>query len=132
MLESGPLMFLTKSPRSPFGALLAAGGALLCVGAAPAPPPDQFLAALSAPRISENLRTLASVPRLAGTPADRRMADWVAGRLREAGLDVEISEYRAWLPYPVAISVEALSPEPYRCRLEEEGNLVDPDTTMPD
>jgi len=122
---------------------LALAGGLLASPAAPSPAPEiapvpapaptaqRLLQHLGADRIASNLKTLASVPRLAGTPTDRRMADWVAGQLKEAGLKVEVSEYQVWLPYPVSISVEALAPEPYKCRLREAGNLIDPDTTMP-
>ena len=108
---------------------MAALAVLLCAGAAPAP--RRFLDLLDPGRISASLRTLSSVPRLAGTPADRKMADWVSARLADAGLKVEVAEYKVWLPYPVRISVEATGPEAYRCRLSESGNLVDPDTTMP-
>src|SRR5678815_1429267 len=107
MLESGAAMppdddMRNRTVASRTVRLIAAVAlSLMCAGAAPSS--QQVVSGIGAERISANLRTLASVPRLAGTPADRRMADWVAGQLRDAGLEVEIAEYQVWLPYPVSI-----------------------------
>jgi N-acetylated-alpha-linked acidic dipeptidase len=47
---------------------------------------------------------------MAGTPEDKATADYVAQKFRAAGLDTEIVEYKAWMNYPVEISVDITAP----------------------
>jgi N-acetylated-alpha-linked acidic dipeptidase len=58
----------------------------------------------------EHLRILTQAPHMAGTPEDKATADYVAQKFRQAGLDTEIVEYKAWFNYPVEISVAISAP----------------------
>jgi N-acetylated-alpha-linked acidic dipeptidase len=59
----------------------------------------------------EHLRILTQAPHLAGTVEDKATADYVASKFREAGLDTEIVEYKAWFNYPLEISVDVTAPD---------------------
>ena len=63
------------------------------------------------PKLAEqHLKTLTAVPHMAGTPEDRKTAEYVAERFREAGLETRIDEYKVWMSYPAEISVTATAP----------------------
>ena len=63
------------------------------------------------PKLAEtHLRTLTAAPHMAGTPEDRKTAEYVAERFREAGLETRIDEYKVWINYPAEISVDATAP----------------------
>src|SRR5947209_4971129 len=67
-----------------------------------------FLAVPDAQLAGEHLRILTSEPHMAATPEDRKTADYVAQKFREAGLDTKIVEYKVWLagkPDEVALQI---------------------------
>jgi N-acetylated-alpha-linked acidic dipeptidase len=70
----------------------------------------RFLAVPDSKLAEEHLRTLTKAPHMAGTPADKATADYVAEKFRAAGLDTEIVEYKVWINYPLEISVEVTAP----------------------
>lgn len=70
----------------------------------------QFLAVPDPKLAREHLRILTKAPHIAGSPADKATADYVASKFREAGLETEIVEYRVWLNYPKEISVDITAP----------------------
>ena len=70
----------------------------------------RFLAVPDPKLAEEHLRTLTKVPHMAGTIEDKATADYVAEKFREAGLDTEIVEYKAWINYPLEISVDLTAP----------------------
>ncbi len=53
---------------------------------------------------------LTQAPHMAGTVEDKATADYVAQKFREAGLETEIVEYKAWFNYPQEISVDITAP----------------------
>jgi N-acetylated-alpha-linked acidic dipeptidase len=69
-----------------------------------------FLAVPDPKLAEEHLRILTQAPHMAGTPEDKATADYVAQKFRQAGLDTEIVEYKAWFNYPVEISVAISAP----------------------
>ncbi len=71
---------------------------------------SRFLAVPDPKLAEEHLRTLTKVPHMAGTIEDKTTADYVADKFREAGLDTEIVEYKAWFNYPQEISVDLTAP----------------------
>ncbi len=71
---------------------------------------QQFLAVPDAARAGEHLRILTAEPHIAGSPEDRKTAEYVAQVFREAGLETEIVEYKVWLNYPAEIRVEIDAP----------------------
>ncbi len=71
---------------------------------------QQFLAVPDAARAGEHLRILTAEPHIAGSPEDKKTAEYVAQVFREAGLETEIVEYKVWLNYPAEIRVEIEAP----------------------
>jgi N-acetylated-alpha-linked acidic dipeptidase len=70
----------------------------------------RFLAVPDPKLAEEHLHTLTQAPHMAGTAEDKATADYVARKFREAGLDTEIVEYKAWINYPSEISVDITAP----------------------
>ena len=71
---------------------------------------SRFLA-VPDPKLAEaHLKTLTQAPHIAGSAEDRATAEYVAGKFREAGLETEIVEYKAWINYPQEISVDQTAP----------------------
>ena len=70
----------------------------------------QFLAVPDPKLAEEDLRVLTAEPHIAGSPEDRKTAEYVARKFREAGLDVEIAEYTVSMNYPTEVSVDVVAP----------------------
>jgi N-acetylated-alpha-linked acidic dipeptidase len=66
-----------------------------------------FLAVPDAQLAGQHLRILTAEPHLAATPEDRKTAEYVAEKFRQAGLDTEIVPYRVLLNQPRVVRVEA-------------------------
>jgi len=71
----------------------------------------RFLAVPDTRLLDRHMRALTSEPHIAGTPEDRKTADYVASRFREAGLETSLVEYRVWMNYPKEISIDVTAPE---------------------
>lgn len=67
----------------------------------------RFLDVPDAKLAGEELKTLTAEPHMAGTPEDRKTADYVAQKFRAAGLDTEIVPYRVLMNQPKVVKVEA-------------------------
>jgi len=65
--------------------------------------PDPHLA-------EEHLRILTQAPHVAGSPEDRKTAEYVAQKFREAGLDTQIVEYKVLLSFPQEVSIDIVAP----------------------
>jgi N-acetylated-alpha-linked acidic dipeptidase len=70
----------------------------------------RFLAVPDPKLAEEHLRILTQAPHIAGSPEDKATAEYVAKKFREAGLDTEIVEYKAWINYPSEINVDMTAP----------------------
>ena len=98
---------------------------------------SRFLAVPDPKLAEEHLRTLTKVPHMAGTIEDKATADYVADKFREAGLDTEIVEYKAWFNYPLEISVDLTAPAgvemhgPTREHVNNDPYQDDPRVVMP-
>lgn len=71
---------------------------------------QKFIAVPEPGRAEENLRILTAEPHVAGSPEDRKTADYVAKKFKEAGLDTSIVEYKVWMNRPAEISVAVTAP----------------------
>jgi N-acetylated-alpha-linked acidic dipeptidase len=71
---------------------------------------EKFLAVPDPKLAREHLRILTAAPHIAGSPEDRKTAEYVAQKFREAGLDTRIDSYSVWLNLPRQILVEATAP----------------------
>jgi N-acetylated-alpha-linked acidic dipeptidase len=58
----------------------------------------------------QHLKTLTAAPHMAGTPEDRKTADYVAQRFREAGLETRLEEYKVWMNYPIEVRITTTAP----------------------
>ncbi len=56
-----------------------------------------FLAVPSAALAKEHLRMLTAEPHVAGSPEDKKTAEYVLQKYKEAGLDAYIQEYKIWM-----------------------------------
>ncbi|HLQ51305.1 MAG TPA: hypothetical protein VK129_07380, partial [Terriglobales bacterium] len=71
---------------------------------------SRFLAVPDAKLAEEHLRILTAEPHIAGSPEDKKTADYVAQKFREAGFDVEVAEYKIWMNLPAEVSVSITNP----------------------
>ena len=71
-------------------------------------------------------------PHLSGTAGAAIVADDVKNALVDAGLEVEVFEYRAYLSLPKAVSVDLTAPVTQTLRVSEPPSPLDPDTSHPD
>ena len=69
-----------------------------------------FLAVPSAELAKEHLRILTAEPHMAGTPEDKKTADYVLQKYKAAGLDAYIQEYKVWMNTPSEIHVNLVAP----------------------
>jgi len=97
----------------------------------------KFLAVPDPKLAEQHLRVLTQAPHVAGSPEDKATADYVAQKFREAGLDVEMVEYRVWMNYPSEISVDVTAPAdvhmhgPRREHVEGDSYADDPRVITP-
>jgi N-acetylated-alpha-linked acidic dipeptidase len=76
-------------------------------------PPDleKLFLGVPDPKVAEeDMRVLTAAPHIAGSLEDKKTADFVAQKFREAGLETEIVEYKVWINYPSEISVDVVAP----------------------
>ena len=97
----------------------------------------RFLSVPDPKRAEEHLEILTKAPHMAGTAEDKATADYVAQQFRDAGLDTEIVEYKAWINYPVEISLDLTAPAgvemhgPTREHVDNDRCQDDPRVVMP-
>ncbi len=71
---------------------------------------QKFLAGPDAKRAEATHEKLTLEPHVAGSEADRRVANYILGELRAAGLQAEIEEFQVLLPEPRSIKFDLLAP----------------------
>ncbi len=67
----------------------------------------EFIAVPDAKLAGEELKTLTTVPHVAGSKEDYDTAEYVASKFKAAGLETTIVPYKAWINLPQAEHVEA-------------------------
>jgi N-acetylated-alpha-linked acidic dipeptidase len=99
---------------------------------------EQKFIAVPDPKLAQqHLKTLTAAPHMAGTPEDRKTAEYVAERFREAGLETRVEEYKVWINYPVEMDVRMTAPAgvvmhgPTREHVEGDPFQDDPRVVMP-
>ncbi len=91
-------------------------------------------AAIAAPqpaRAQANGAALAAEPHVAGSPAQKRTADYVIDRMRALGLETELKRYDVWLPHATRVSVTRMGRDTVALPLEEPGVAGDAATQRP-
>jgi N-acetylated-alpha-linked acidic dipeptidase len=93
---------------------------------------EQALLALASPdRCRAHHRELTRDPHPSGTPGSERVADYVAARFRENGLQTEIVTYDVLLSSPRSVEVELVAPVTARLATREDAIPEDPDSAHP-
>jgi len=94
----------------------------------------QFLAVPDPTQAEENHRVITAEPHLAGSPADRRTAEFVLQQFRSFGLDAEIEEFPVLLSEPKEIKLDMLEPVrfsgPHPENVPEDAASRNPNTTI--
>jgi N-acetylated-alpha-linked acidic dipeptidase len=72
---------------------------------------------------------LTEEPHVAGTPAEKKVADWVHGKMKEFGLDTEMVKYDVFLNHPKHVSLKMVEPRVQELSLMEDPIPGDKDST---
>ena len=92
----------------------------------------RFRAATSTQEIQKFHRYLTAEPHPAGSPRNNELAQWMAQKWREQGLeDVQVHEYDVLTSRPREVSLEMVKPEHWKMKLREDAYSIDPDTKNP-
>ena len=80
----------------------------------------------------KNLRRLTEEPHLAGTENSLKVAEYLKEQYESYGLQVKIYEYQVYLPHPLEVLVELVSPEQHVAANKETGWQWDKDSFRTD
>ena len=72
---------------------------------------------------------LTEEPHVAGTPAEKKVAEWVRDKMKEFGLDVEMVKYDVFLNHPKSVSLKMVEPREEPLSLMEDNVPQDKDST---
>ncbi len=78
--------------------------------------------------VRDDSRALSAVPHIAGTPAQRRTAQYVSRQLAAAGWDTSSVSFRVYIPFQDSAVVALVKPSPKRFNLLEPALREDPAT----
>ena len=92
----------------------------------------RFGAGISTAAISETHRALTKRPHRSGTDGAREVADYVRRELQRAGLDVEVTEYHAYLSEPRRVRLDLVAPTREALAVMEPADPRDPDSSHPE
>ena len=87
-----------------------------------------FKERLSVERSRRKLRYLTEEPHLAGTENSRKIAEYLRSEFESYGLQVQTYEYHVYLPYPLEVHVELVSPTQHLAVSKESGWEWDKDS----
>ena len=88
----------------------------------------EFKERLSVERSRRKLRYLTEEPHLAGTENSRKVAEYLRAEYESYGLQVQVYEYHVYLPYPLEVHVELVSPTQHLAVNKESGWEWDKDS----
>lgn len=92
---------------------------------------EQLQAIPEAARAKRYLQYMAAEPHHAGSPRSKAVAEYALGLFREWGIDAQIEEFEALLPYPTDRLVEMVSPVRFTAKLKEPRVASDPHSADP-
>jgi N-acetylated-alpha-linked acidic dipeptidase len=75
------------------------------------------------------LAALTEEPHVAGTPAEKKVADYVLARFKEFGLSAEIVRYEVFLNHPTHVALKLVAPIEEELKLREDSYDADKDST---
>ena len=76
------------------------------------------------------LAALTEEPHVAGTPAEKKLADYVLARFKEFGIEAELVRYDVFLNHPKHVSLKLVAPVEEELKLTEDPYDVDKDSTQ--
>lgn len=82
-------------------------------------------------RLRRYMDFISSEPHNAGSPRSKAVAEYILGTFKEWGLDAQIEQFEALMPYPTFRQVEVVGPKPYVAKLKEPAIPQDPDSGDP-
>lgn len=88
----------------------------------------EFKERLSVERSRRKLRYLTEEPHPAGTENSRKVAEYLRSEYESYGLQVQVYEYHVYLPYPLEVHVELVSPTQHLAVSKESGWEWDKDS----
>src|SRR6185295_15179537 len=91
-----------------------------------------FRRSVSAERLAAFHAAVTRQPHMAGSPGSEAVATYLRQALAEAGFEVEVLEYRAYLSVPGSIEVGITAPVAQPLRVTEPPSSTDPDTNHPE
>ena len=84
-----------------------------------------------ATRARTHSAALSKEPHVAGTPAQKRTADYVIAQMKAMGLETELRQYDVWLPHATSVKITRLGAQPLVLDLHEPAIPGDPATALP-
>ena len=88
-----------------------------------------FLDTPAPERARQWLFALTEEPHVAGTPQEKKVAEYVLARFKEFGLEAELQRYDVFLNHPKSVSLKLTAPVELELSLREEPYDVDKDST---
>lgn len=88
-----------------------------------------FLDTPTPDRARQWLAALTEDPHVAGTPAEKKVADYVLARFKEFGLDTEMVRYDVFLNHPRMVKLSLDAPVVEQLKLREEAYDIDKDSS---
>jgi len=88
-----------------------------------------FLDTPTPERAGRWLAQLTEDPHVAGTPQEKKVADYVLARFKEFGLDAAVTRYDVFLNHPKSVSLELVAPTKLELKLREDAYDVDKDSS---
>ena len=98
-------------------------------GPAPNAAEKVFLDTPTPARAGRWLAQLTEDPHVAGTPQEKKLADFVLARFKEFGLEAEMTRYDVFLNHPKSVSLKLVAPTELELALREEPYDVDKDSS---
>jgi N-acetylated-alpha-linked acidic dipeptidase len=89
---------------------------------------EMFRAIPKPENLREYMEAISAEPHHAGSPGSRRVAEYILSKFRSWGLNAEIEEFEALMPYPTERFVEMVAPERYEAKLKEPAVAEDRDS----
>ena len=89
-----------------------------------------FLDTVTPERARRWLAALTEEPHVAGTPAEKKVADYVFARFKEFGLPAEMVRYDVLINHPTQVSLELTAPVVEKLKLREDPYDVDKDSSI--
>jgi N-acetylated-alpha-linked acidic dipeptidase len=93
---------------------------------------QRFRRSVSAERLAAFHAAVTRQPHMAGSPGSEAVATYLRQALAEAGFEVEVLEYLAYLSVPGSIEVGITAPVAQSLRVTEPPSSTDPDTNHPE